>query len=501
MHVSCTGPALSPESARRRAEQAANELTAVTAAAGGGGGGGAWRGAGLGLGGAGPGSLLVTNALGTGVTLLTDDSERQSVTDVPPDAECAAVSLAVGSSSGSSSHGSSSGKGGISSGRLQALAAAVALRRQPRMTLAAPAVALYVDVLQLLGAAAAGGATAAGAAAAAATAAAAVPAWLARELGKGGGEGGAAGGGGYLVGVRVNGPAAEGLPESEWGMVTRAVLQPPPPPPDGSPASSTSAVALPAWRERFLFKLPADLSAALLLPPYLGGSGSGVGGGSSTGYHAFAGVPVQLDVSLLVSEGAGGGAPRVVAAGTYPLPYDWLLNQVQRLLRGSSTSGGSSTGGGGGSSNAGGPGGPGPVSHVQLFPTGATSAVSLSFSGGTSGGGAGSSVEPCGLQLQVTLDERQVSGCGGSGSAGMPRARDAAHRGTPRFLGLFRQAELPPAFLLILTNVCMCACVLVRVCAWAPGGRCRWRPAGSPTSHPVRQRPAATTCYCCRRHP
>lgn len=97
--------------------------------------------------------------------------------------------------------------------------------------------------------------------------------------------------------MQVNGPAAELMPETAWGLYTRAVETAPPPPlpapaaddPDDAtcdtprssaePSSAASGVEV-VWNERFILKLPVELSEQLLCP--------------APGDNQFAGVPLQV---------------------------------------------------------------------------------------------------------------------------------------------------------------------------------------------------------------
>ncbi len=100
------------------------------------------------------------------------------------------------------------------------------------------------------------------------------------------------------VAAQVNGPAAELMPETAWGLYTRAVETAPPPPlpapaaddPEAAtacdtPRASTTAATTAAgsevvWNERFVLKLPVELSEQLLCP--------------APGDNQFAGVPLQV---------------------------------------------------------------------------------------------------------------------------------------------------------------------------------------------------------------
>ncbi|GIL84698.1 hypothetical protein Vretifemale_13315, partial [Volvox reticuliferus] len=219
---------------------------------------------------------LMTNALGCPVSLLTDLGDRQAVVELQTDAEDVPVLLQPPPTAGAAADSRAAG-----------------LAPAP-----VPAIRMFVDAVS----------------------AGPLPEELLRQ-------------GGLMVRIKVNGPVAEFMPESSWGLYTRAVdpahqrVRPEETLQGGKQlqqqqqeTKSTTAtgisISVVRWDERFLLKLPVELSEQLLCP--------------APGDNQFDGVPLQLDVSLLAC-GAAGGPPRVVAGGTLPLQSDWLANEVDTL--------------------------------------------------------------------------------------------------------------------------------------------------------------------------
>jgi hypothetical protein len=129
---------------------------------------------------------------------------------------------------------------------------------------------------------------------------------------------------------QVNGPAAELMPECAWGLHTRAVDPLPEPWPGQPEASEGTAAAGGAqaaggqaaggsesnadaggcgvsWGERFVLRLPPELSEQLLCP--------------APGDNQFEGVPLQ------VGEGARGQPAG--ALDLLPVPHLWLQLALQ----------------------------------------------------------------------------------------------------------------------------------------------------------------------------
>ncbi|GLI59136.1 hypothetical protein VaNZ11_000961, partial [Volvox africanus] len=323
---------------------------------------------------------LMTNALGCPVSLLTDLGDRQAVVEIQTDAEDVPVLLQPPPTAGAADDSRAAG-----------------LAPPP-----VPAIRMFVDAVS----------------------AGPLPEELLRE-------------GGLMVRIKVNGPVAELMPESSWGLYTRAAdpsYQHPGKPEVAlqgrggggkkqetmSSAGKGISLSVVRWDERFLLKLPVELSEQLLCP--------------APGDNQFDGVPLQLDVSLLAC-GAAGGPPRVVAAGTLPLQSDWLANEIDSLrntaaaaaaaaaaagtlsflgadgdgvVRGGGGSGGAATGGSDVSETV----------DVRLFPTRVVHAGDGSGtvrSGRPTGHGEGAATRgaadeppPMLLQLRLSLDVHQV---------------------------------------------------------------------------------------------
>ncbi|KXZ49125.1 hypothetical protein GPECTOR_23g54 [Gonium pectorale] len=176
---------------------------------------------------------------------------------------------------------------------------------------------------------------------------------------------------------------ARGLPGRLLGSSSGAALMVALTPTAASPSPVGGLAA--SWRERFVVALPPELSVQLLL------RGSGVGdrapGHNGVGDSAGDGAPPTVHATLLLSDGAaaGGGPPRVVAVGAFPLPAAWLRAGVRGLLL---RDGGAA------------------ATTRLLSGSGCEMAAELRLQ--PVGRGGGPDQHPAMLQLRISLDDQQV---------------------------------------------------------------------------------------------